>query len=196
MNDQYHPTAATQATAPVVPIRGVPQHDVADPGIEIDAFEDPVKRRRITRVQSAGWVVHIDGVAVRVPTQPTAGKSVDILADCLHEAYVLAGVRITSGPAKLAPEHFEPLIATLQRARKIARTKWSARSHDIYRCTREAWEATGMSAPYTQVIRALRAALPEHTTLSEYNARATHTAICDLYTQAVTVFTASQRGVA
>jgi hypothetical protein len=144
-----------------------------------------------------GWTVHVVDVAVVVPQQGLAGKTIQDLAHCLREAYVLAGVPSTSQPAAVDPRLAQPLIATLHKALRIAESR-SARSHDIYRCTQKAWMAINMAVPYTAVIAALRAALPERTTLSHYGEHADHAQIRHLYARAISLIgvAASQPGVA
>jgi len=152
--------------------------------VEIAQFTHPVKGRAITQVSYAGWTVHVDGVAVTVPRQGTGGKDVDDLDVCLREAYAVAGVRQTCGPAAGGARLTEALIATLHLARRLA-GQWPAASFDVYRCTRDAWEQTGMAVPYTQLIRALRAALPKQTTLSDYTGHSDRAQIRDLYGRAI-----------
>jgi len=167
--------------------------------VEVTGFERSRTRRRITRVRFGGWTVHVDGVAVTVPNQDTAGKAIDDLAYCLHEAYVLAGVRLASQPVPVPGPHLvQALIATLQRAQQIAQSRWSARSRDVYRCTRDAWEETGMAVPYALLVRSLPAALPERTTSTDYNDGRDRHRICELYARAITLLGdgAGERGAA
>jgi hypothetical protein len=162
---------------------------------EVTTFDDPVTRRRTTVVQFGGWTVDIDGAAVTVPSQDIAGKTIHDLANCLNEAYTLAGVRITSGPPTYGPEVVDAVIGTLRLAQQIAKKHWRSRSYDVYRCTRDAWENTGMVAPYILLIGVLRAALPAATTLIEYNDRADGTQICGLYDRAIALFRQSSARV-
>ncbi|HYB37246.1 MAG TPA: hypothetical protein VEF72_16865 [Mycobacterium sp.] len=167
--------------------------------LEGTTFDDPVTRRRTTVVQFGGWTVDIDGAAVTVPRQDITGKTIHDLAICLNEAYTRAGVRITSGPPTYGPEVVDAVIGTLRLARQIAKKHWQSRSYDLYRCTRDAWENTGLVAPYTLIIVVLRAALPAATTLIEYNDRANGTQICGLYDRAIALLrrsSAGKRGVA
>lgn len=165
--------------------------------VEVADVEHPAKRRHITEIRFAGWTVHVDQATVTVPQQDLAGKAIQDLAYCLHKAYVLAQVRLSSRPAVLDPAQVPSLISTLHHAQHIAESRWSACSHDVYRCTRDAWEDTGMVVAYAALIRALRAALPPRTTLTEYSDQADLAAICQLYTRAAALTGRdSQRGVA
>jgi hypothetical protein len=165
--------------------------------VEISGFEHPVTRRHIKRLRFGGWTVHVDRAAVTVPSQDIAGKAIEDLAYCLHEAYVLAGVRIASGPPVYGPALADDLTATLHHAQQIAQKQWSARSRDVYRCTRDAWEETCMAVPYALLIRSLRAALPERTTLIDYNDHGDRDQVCGLYARAIALLGGSgERGVA
>jgi hypothetical protein len=167
------------------------------PAVDVSVVEHPAKLRRITELRFAGWTVHVDGAAVTVPSQDITGKAIEDLGYCLHKAYVLAEVRIGSRLPALEPALVPELIATLQHARRIAASCWAAHSHDVYHCTRQAWEQDGMAVPYAALIRALRAALPQRTTLIDYTDHADLPQICQLYARAVALIGAdSQRGAA
>lgn len=167
------------------------------PAIELTHFEPPIKGAQITELRCNGWAVRIAGVAVTVPSQDLAGKSAEDLAYCLAKAYALANVHIVPQPSALRPEAIAALTKTLAQARHIAKAHWSPRSCDIYRCTRQAWEQDGMRVPYALLIRSLRAALPEHTTLIDYNDHAHRDLIGQLYARAIALLeVTSQRGVA
>lgn len=71
--------------------------------VEVADVEHPAKRRHITELRFAGWTVHVDQATVTVPQQDLAGKAIQDLAYCLHKAYVLAQVRLSSRPAVLEP---------------------------------------------------------------------------------------------
>jgi hypothetical protein len=109
--------------------------------------EHPAKRRHITELPVAGWTVHVDQSTVTVPQQDLTGKAIQDLGYCLHRAYVLAQVRISSRPG----------------------------------------EDTPTVVAYATLIRALRSALPPHTTLTEYSDQADRAAICQLYARAAAI---------
>lgn len=152
--------------------------------VAIAPFTHPVTGQVITQVVYGGWTVHVDGVAVTVPRQETAGKTVGDLDLCLREAYAAAGVPRPYRRAAGEAGSTELLNETLQVAARLA-GQWATRSVDVYRCTSEAWESTGMAAPYAQLIRVLWAALPEQTTLSDYAAGADRAQIVELYERAI-----------
>lgn len=152
--------------------------------VDITPFTHPGTGHVITEVVYRGWTVHVDGVAVTVPRQETAGKTVGELDVCLREAYAAAGIPLTCGRAAAEAGLNESLIATLHLASRLA-AQWPAGSIDVYRCTRDAWEHTGMAAPYAQLIRALWTALPERATLSDYAASADRAQVDELYGRAV-----------
>lgn len=166
--------------------------------IEVAEFPHPVKGHTLLRVTFAGWTVRVDGAKVTVPDQDITGKTIDDLSVCLQKAYSVAGVPQTYEATAGGPRLTEALIATLQHARNIANQRWSVRSRDVYRCTFDAWEHCGMAVPYTQLIRALRAALPEPTTLTDYNDHGDRAQIKDLYRRAIALLgrTSGERGVA
>lgn len=148
-------------------------------GAEVDVFDDRAgaRVRTITRLRWRGWVVHVvDGAAVVVPLQPTAGKAIGDLAFCLRSAYALIEVGdTTSGPTTGARRIARggPLAAAvaevISEAAEAAR-QWPRRvGCDVYDCLRRAWEDGGMRVPYAAVVAAVRACLPAGITLSDFS---------------------------
>lgn len=82
-----------------------------------------------------------------------------------------------------------PLVLVLRAAREIAATSWHPRRNDIYTCAKTAWVDDNMQIPFAWLTRALRAALPSDTTLTEFNdAAETINDVTDLYDRAIHAF--------
>lgn len=161
--------------------------------VAITSERDPISGRETIQVHLAGWRVNVAGSYVTVPHQDSTAKSTAALAECLAAAHRLAGIT-TVGPAdttirsaKLAAA----VIDTLTAARDIAAQHWSPLGLDMYRCIRDAWQDRGMTAPYTLLIAAVRAALPADSTLLDYNDHAERAEIIELLNRATRQITAT-----
>lgn len=154
--------------------------------VEVITERDPINGRERIQVHLAGWRVDVTASYVTVPRQDSAGKSTAALAECLAAAHRLAGIT-TLGPADTMIRSAQldaAVIDTLTAAGEIAAQHWSPLGLDIYRCIRDAWQVRGMTAPYTLLIAAVRAALPVDTTLLDYNDHAERAEIIELLSRA------------
>lgn len=173
------------------------------PGLRAGGYQDPTTGRHITRLQFGSWFVDVDGTAITVPRQRiTSAHSPLDLDTCLNAARHLIQRRTT--PARPAPTTPPPaseaVAAVLQVGHDVARARWQRITFDIYACTSAAWTDTGMTVPYTSLVRALRRPLAPGTRLIDVNDNAaTSDDVCDLYRRAIDTArsgTPSVRGVA
>lgn len=174
-----------------------PKHQPTAPpahgDVAITSEHDPITGRETIQVHLAGWRVNVAGSYVTVPHQDSTGKSTAALAECLVAAHRLAGTTIL-GPADTTIRSAQlaaAVIDTLTAAGDIAAQHWSPLGLDIYRCIRDAWQDRGMTAPYTLLVAAVRAALPADTTLLDYNDHADRAEIIELLSRATRQITAT-----
>jgi hypothetical protein len=162
------------------------------PGLAEEPTHHPA-RGQITRLSWRGWHVHLDGESVRVPVQDGDGKSIDDLDDLLTAAYRMLNIPIARRPSTLAALRAglpAPLtgrvVQILRAAQRLADNRWGSRSSGVYDCTHQAWQDAGMGVPYTLLVTALRAALPQPgASLADYHHTATAAALHTLYDHAV-----------
>lgn len=178
-------------------------HGEATTAVVIEHIADAPKGQPVTRLQFGGWVVTIDAAgAVRVPHQSLEGKTIEDLDFCLQSGYALLQDReLPVVEPRLKPLPALPDVAAKRTSAVLCSALISAqrqrhwRFHDFYACLSQAWLAdelksadpNRLTVSYRLLVRALRAALPYPTTLTEYGRTRSPDAVFELYRSAITL---------
>lgn len=159
----------------------------------------------MTTLRFGGWNVSIDAHgAVRVPYQDTTGKTIEDLAFCLRCGYALlrgaedlptAVSPLTSTPPAASPPVAQRIADVLRSARALAQ-RHQGGSHDVYIGLSKAWQSDEMSVPYRLLVKAVRAALPYPTTLTDYCLASSRETLLDLYSAAIGLLDPATAGTA
>lgn len=141
--------------------------------------------QQVTSLTWRGWTVYVvDDAAVTVPTQEVDGKSVDELAAVMRSAYsmITVGDR-TSGPTtglRRVRAGSELAVGVAEVCSAAADISGRRTDPDVYGVLKHAWVDQGMAVPFAAVLQAVRHALGESITLTEFGERADATATCEL----------------
>ena len=146
-----------------------------------------------TRLSWRGWHVDLDGQRVTVPTQISAGKSIEDLDALLRTGYRMLNIpighraRVDSLMAGRLPDALvEKIIEILWSAQHRAASHCGPAPFDVYQCTRRAWEDADMAVPYALLLSSLRAVLPPAAgSLADYTDTAGPAATSALYGRAI-----------
>lgn len=179
--------------------------DVPATTVDIERHVGTPDAKPVTTLQFGGWITTIDAHgAVRVPYQGTDGKTIEDLAFCLRCGYALlrgaedlptAVSPLTSTPPAVSPAAAQRIADVLRSARALAQRHHGG-SHDVYIGLSNAWQSDEMRVPYRLLIKAVRAALPYPTTLTDYCLASSREALIDLYSSAIELLDPAAAGVA
>lgn len=132
-------------------------------------------RREILRMHYRGWFADVDGCKITLPTQCWRPGMVPAdLMVCLEAAATEARAnkpRPVPSPEPDAPIlHGVTVAKTMRLLRRIAADRWHPFKCDIYECISLAWEQSGMEVAHADLVRNVRAALPDQgESLMEFN---------------------------
>lgn len=122
-------------------------------------------RHEILRMHYRGWVADVDGGKITLPAQRwRPGMDPADLMVCLAAAATKARANTPAPPAKRSRDtqlhQAVKITQVMRRLRQITAEQWHPFKFDIYQCISQAWEESDREVPHTELVRRVRAELP------------------------------------
>lgn len=126
---------------------------------------DAEDRHEIVRMHYRGWVADVDGGKITLPAQRWwPGMDPADLMVCLAAAATKARANTPKPPAKPSRDarlrEAVKVTQAMRLLRQIAAEQWHPVNYDIYQCISQAWEESEREVPHAELVRHVRAALP------------------------------------